>query len=143
MRVSNTIREGVRNQIADGIALGETTDELSQRVGDVFVMERRRALTIARTETAQSFAGGRFMAMKQVGINKHRWLSSQDTRVRDTHAIGTGVDGELVVVGETFSNGLLFPGDPNSPDAGETINCRCVTLPEKSVGQEEFEEAAL
>lgn len=51
--------------------------------------------------------------------------SSRDGRTRESHA---AIDGEIVTIGEQFSNGLEYPQDPMG-DASETINCRCLTLP--------------
>lgn len=50
------------------------------------------------------------------------WISRQDGNVRPTHI---DVDGQVRKLKETFSNGLLYPGDPRG-DPSETINCRCV-----------------
>lgn len=36
------------------------------------------------------------------------------------------MDGETVAYDEPFSNGLMFPGDPSTGDAGEVANCTCV-----------------
>ena len=33
-----------------------------------------------------------------------------------------------IPVDQVFSNGLMFPGDPEG-DAGEVINCRCHLMP--------------
>ena len=49
------------------------------------------------------------------------WVTAGDARVRDSHV---GMDGERISPGETFSNGLRYPGDP-SGDLAEVINCRC------------------
>jgi uncharacterized protein with gpF-like domain len=52
------------------------------------------------------------------------WLSMRDEKVRDSHR---AIDGEVRNLGEQFSNGLLFPHDPNGP-ADEVVNCRCDLL---------------
>ncbi len=119
--VSDGVRQRVAENLAEGIAQGETVDDLAARVREAFDAERGRSITIARTETAQAFAGGRFQAMKQWGIQTQEWISSKDDRVRDSHE---ALDGEVAAVGEHFSNGLLYPGDPDGPPE-EVINCRC------------------
>lgn len=123
--IEQRIKEEVRGALQEGIAGGETVDQLAARVRERFDVERSRALTIARTETAQSFSAGRFESMRQVGIKKHQWLTSRDTRVRDSHL---DLDTDTVVIGEPFKNGLTHPGDVAGPP-GEIINCRCSTLP--------------
>ncbi len=47
-----------------------------------------------------------------------------DKKTRPSHQ---RVDGEIREIDERFSNGLMFPGDPEG-SAGEVINCRCVLL---------------
>lgn len=45
--------------------------------------------------------------------------SAKDDHVRESHE---NVDGQIVEIGETFENGLRYPGDP-AGDPSETINC--------------------
>lgn len=52
-----------------------------------------------------------------------QWDASLDARTRDSHA---RVDGEIRELDEKFSNGLMFPGDPNGA-AAEVVNCRCTS----------------
>ena len=52
-------------------------------------------------------------------------MSSRDGNVRDTHQI----DGQTVIVGERFSNGVAYPGEGGTAPAQEVVNCRCTTVP--------------
>lgn len=86
------------------------------------------AMRIARTEghriqtTAQMDA---MMDAKEKGCDiVKQWDAALDGRTRESHAM---VDGEIREMDETFSNGLLFPGDPNG-SAEEVIHCRCALL---------------
>jgi SPP1 gp7 family putative phage head morphogenesis protein len=126
--VSKRVRDRVRDTLSDGVREGESVRKLSARVRDVFDADRRRSLTIARTEVAQTFNGGRFEAKMQAGIKFHEWLTSRDTRVRDSHM---DLDTDVVEVGEPFRNGLLYAGDPGGYP-GETINCRCTNPARRS-----------
>jgi SPP1 gp7 family putative phage head morphogenesis protein len=121
-RIASTLRE----LLNEGLAANESEEDLKRRVVDFFDSERANARTVARTETFSAFSEGRFAAMHEAGIERQSWLTSRDDRVRDSHA---DLEGEVVIIGDTFSNGLRFPLDP-SGDPGEVINCRCVTLPE-------------
>lgn len=94
-----------------------------------FDISRARADTIGRTETGFAWNGGRQVAMQEADIQFQEWLTSRDPDVRDTHQ---AVDGEIRSLGASFSNGILFPNDPNGP-AGEVINCRCVAVPVEPV----------
>lgn len=53
------------------------------------------------------------------GATEKRWQVNS-TNPRPSHA---ALSGQTVPIGQTFSNGLLWPGDPG--DAGEVANCRC------------------
>lgn len=119
------VRADLREALSEGLDSGETEDQLRRRVLDFFGGERANARTIARTETFSAFSEGRFDGMKQAGLTRHAWLTSRDGNVRDAHI---GVDREVRPVGDTFSNGLLYPLDPNGLP-GQVINCRCVTIP--------------
>jgi HK97 family phage portal protein len=123
--VDGPVAESLREALGEGIAKGESVEDLATRVEEVFSVERTRARRIARTEVAESFNGGRFATMKEAGVVRIEWLSARDDRVRDSHQ---EVDGEVIVLGDRFSNGLLYPLDPAGPPE-EIVNCRCVSLP--------------
>lgn len=130
--ITRRIEKELVRSLTDGIQEGESLRDLAKRVQKRFKVERSRAITIARTETAQAFSTGRYESMKQAGVTHHWWLSSRDGNVRDNH---DAIDGEGVVIGESFPIvGIPFPADP-SGDPGEIINCRCVTIPGKGEGQ--------
>ena len=84
-----------------------------------------RSDRIARTETAKAHNGARVEEMKLNGVKEHTWMSSRDGNVRDTHQI----DGQTVIVGERFSNGVAYPGEGGTAPAQEVVNCRCTTVP--------------
>jgi SPP1 gp7 family putative phage head morphogenesis protein len=112
--------------LSEGLAQQETEEDLRRRVLDYFGGERANARTVARTETFSAYSGGRFEAMREAEISYHRWVTARDTKVRDSHL---ALEGERVLVGSPFSNGLVYPLDP-SGGAAQVINCRCVTIPE-------------
>lgn len=116
----------LREDLAEGIAEGETIDELADRVrARIREAYNGQARVVARTETAAGFSEARFETFRTAEVASQEWLSARDPVVRDSHA---AVDGEVVVMGGQFSNGLKFPLDPDG-DPGEVINCRCVALP--------------
>jgi len=80
---------------------------------------------ILRTEVNRSYNLAAFGQQEQLakdvpGLRK-QWVATGDNRTRDTHLY---VHGEVAEVDKPFSNGLMYPGDPNGPPQ-ETINCRC------------------
>lgn len=52
------------------------------------------------------------------------WLATLDGRTRHTHAALDGVSEET---DKEFSNGCMYPGDPNGPPK-EVYNCRCTLI---------------
>lgn len=124
--VGDDKRALVMAAVQEGMDLGLNLSDLKDLVRGVFNEELSdaNAQRIARTESHTAANAGRFGMMRETGVEKLEWLSSRDELVRELHQI----DGEVVVLGEAFSNGLQFPGDP-AGDAGNVINCRCTALP--------------
>jgi len=125
--VANSKRIIMKN-VSEGIANGESIDQIAKRVRESYNMVAKRSFTIARTESASMINAGRYEYMNgSPDIANHVWVTAGDEAVRAEHQI----DGEVVQVGSKFSNGLLFPNDP-SGEAWNVINCRCTTVPEEN-----------
>jgi HK97 family phage portal protein len=107
-------------------AVKQALPELKGAARQAFGSIEARALAIARTESARAGNTARFVQMQEEGVKKHEWVSARDGEERESHAAGTGVDGQVRTVGKKFSNGLLHPHDPDGP-AKEVVNCRCAT----------------
>ena len=60
------------------------------------------------------------------------WVTAHDDRVRGLKETDTAdhveLDGEIIRLGDTYSNGLKYPGDTDGP-IEEWINCRCANAP--------------
>ncbi len=123
--VTETLRVQVRAALAESIARRATVEQTAEAVRAVFAVGKNRAREIARTELGGAFNDGRIAGFKAAGLRYHSWLTARDAHVRETHRI----DGEIAAIGERFSNGLLYPHDPEAP-AEEVCGCRCLTLPE-------------
>ncbi len=122
-RVARAIEQGLN---AEGGA--ETLPEIAARIREAYtVLSGPQAAIIARTETARAFSEGREEAMDQMGVEESEWLSARDEHVRQVPFNHT-IDGEVRRRGQAFSNGLLYPHDPQGAP-GNVINCRCVALP--------------
>jgi hypothetical protein len=72
----------------------------------------------SRTNTVWNFARG--VAGKTVGATEKRWRTTSSNPRRSHKAM----DGETVPIGERFSNGAMWPGDP-SLDVDERAGCNC------------------
>ena len=121
-------RRLIANQITQGVLLGESIPKIAKRMQDVTGANRAAAVRLARTSTTAAENAGRVDSYKRaqsLGIElKQEWLATLDGRTRSSHR---QLDGEKVEVGEKFSNGCRYPGDPEAPYA-ETCNCRCTLI---------------
>ena len=121
-------RRLIANQITQGILLGESIPKIAKRMQGVTGANRAAAVRLARTSTTAAENAGRVDSYKRaqsLGIElKQEWLATLDGRTRSSHR---QLDGEKVEVGEKFSNGCRYPGDPEAPYA-ETCNCRCTLI---------------
>ena len=117
--VNDTTLEKLSKTIAEGLEAGEGITELTNRIKNVYQeFPDYRAETIARTESTAVNNEGFLEAYKQSKVvNSMEWIATHDARVRPEHL---AMDGEIVEVGKSFSNGLEFPSEPN---------CRCVISP--------------
>lgn len=123
--ITGTLREEIRLTLQEGVARNMTTADIVEALKHDFNIAGNRARTIARTEITSSANGGRVFGYIENGIEKHEWVNSFDSDVRDEHRIS-----EIVPVGEEFSNGLKWPGDKDGSGStqGNIINCRCTTI---------------
>lgn len=119
--VKERLRQAIIDAMTEGITEEERTEVIINALKGSMDVNRNRARTIARTEVHGAYNESSFEAARSAGVKKLRWLSSRDDRVRDSHA---ELDGEVIEVGEKFSNGLRYPMDPGGAPE-EVINCRC------------------
>lgn len=119
-QISATISRGV----STGMSYHQLSGLLTKRTGIGY----NNAARIVRTEghriQAQSAMDAGHAAKAQGADVLKQWNSTLDGRTRPAHA---KVDGEIREMEEPFSNGLMFPGDPNG-GAAQVINCRCALL---------------
>lgn len=115
----------VTSSILQGKSIKGIADDLQTRIP---TMNRTSAIRTARTAVTGAQNAGRidsYTAAKKMGIKlKKEWLATLDGRTRHSHAM---LDGEQVDNEKKFSNGCMFPGDPNGPSA-EVYNCRCTLI---------------
>lgn len=138
-RMANTpeqVYREISDQIGQGVAAGESIDQLAARVQAVFDVTgnpfwENRATVVARTEAQSAVNAGALAGAGQQEIDTGRrmvkvWQAtvSQPTRTRPAHL---AADGQAVPLQAPFMVGgepLQFPGDPKG-SAGNVIQCRC------------------
>lgn len=125
--INATTWNSVKSSLMDGLAAGDSTDQLAQRVKDVYAMTDSRAHTIAMTETNIAVNSGRHIAMKQAGIKRKGWLTAHLETTRATHFANEAISNKEngIPIDDIWPNGCAYPGDPAGA-AGEVINCHCV-----------------
>lgn len=108
-----------------GILSGKSTDKIATDFMSVMKNNRAAAVRNARTAVTSAQNAGTqaaFDQAKDMGIQtKKEWMCTHDSRTRESHA---AMDGERVENDDVFSNGLMYPGDPEG-EPGEVYNCRC------------------
>lgn len=119
------ITASVTSSILQGKSIKAMADDLQKRIT---TMNRDSAIRTARTAVTGAQNAGRmdsYDAAQKMGIGlKKEWLATLDGRTRHSHAM---LDGEKVENNKKFSNGCMFPGDPDGPP-WEIYNCRCTLI---------------
>ena len=124
----STLKKRITAEVSRAISSGMTFHQMAQQLASKTTIGYTNAVRIARTEghRIQCQAGmDACYKAKDMGADVvKQWDSTLDGKTRDSHA---QIDGEVKELDEKFSNGLMFPGDPNGI-AAEVINCRCALL---------------
>lgn len=128
-RMTGDVMESLAESYNRGLGIYDTT----RRLENVFENMRGYELErIARTEIQGSQNLSSYMSDIELGVTYHMWMTALDNRVRGLgrydRANHIALHGQIVRVGEPFSNGLQYPGDRNA-SISEWINCRCFTVP--------------
>jgi SPP1 gp7 family putative phage head morphogenesis protein len=102
----------VRDEIMRAVSDGTNTADLANSIANRARISKNRAKLIARDQIGK--VNGALMRERHasIGVTKYRWRSSQDERVRNSHAARNG---------EVFS----WDAPPSDGHPGQPINCRC------------------
>ena len=113
---SESAADGVGQAIRDGIALGDTTPQISRKVAELMgTTQKRQVDAVVRTAVnhASQVGRGELARVNSDILSKERWVSTLDSR---TSLVCAGRDGEEYDVG-------VGPRPPAH------YNCRSVTIP--------------
>ena len=118
----------MRSALTQGILQGDSNYDIAKRLMLVTGMNLSAAIRNARTMTTGAQNAGRldsYDRASKMGLNIQKtWVATLDDRTRDSHV---ALDGETVPLDEPFSNGLMYPADPDGKPA-EVYNCRCTMI---------------
>lgn len=127
------IEGDIQSIIDEAVSEGKTPEELKEELTNKFdKIQEHEAERIARTELHSANELAKFQAEIEAGVEFHQWITEGDEKVRGNRptdlADHVSLHGQIVRVGDEFSNGLKFPGD-KSGAIEEIISCRCELVP--------------
>lgn len=119
-------KQQLQSVMMQGILQGDSIPKLATRLATtVGESDRKAAVRNARTMATGAQNAGRVDAYKRaedMGVDvEQMWMATLDDRTRHSHR---ALDGETRPLGEAFSNGCEYPGDP-AGEPSEVYNCRC------------------
>lgn len=114
------------SRLLQGILNGDPIPNIANNLLDVVGYNEASAMRNARTMTTAAENIGRQDSYEELAdkgvVQKKVWIATPDDRTRASHL---ELDGEEVDVDAEFSNGCMYPADPNCRDGSEIYNCRC------------------
>ena len=128
-RLIGEIEENLAISYQQGLGIDQAAEALREEFKEI---RDYRLRLIARTEINSAQNEGIQVTLEDLGVQYKQWLTAKDTRVRghkpEDKANHVKMHGEVVKIGERFSNGLFIPGD-RTGNFSEWINCRCRIRP--------------
>ena len=112
--MTNAQSIGIKRAIVSGFQAGETVVDITKRVREVTAMTKRKAITIARTETLAAGNAAAKDRYRGVGVEMVEWISAAD----DGRTCQECLD----------LNGSTYPID-ETPEIPAHPNCRCTLVP--------------
>ena len=127
------VEQSIMTIILEGYKSGKGIDKVAADLNKRFTqLETWEARRIARTEIHNSHCTAVHDTYTEMGVEYSMWITADDDRVRGNKekdlADHVKLHGEITRLGDKFSNGLFYPGEPSGP-IEEWINCRCVEAP--------------
>ena len=129
MRIDRSITDIITLGYKSGKGIDYVANNLTKRFDQLTSWESKR---IARTEIHNAHNRGTMDKYQEFGVEYTMWITAHDDRVRGLKETDTAdhveLDGQIIRLGDTYSNGLKYPGDTDGP-IEEWINCRCSNAP--------------
>ena len=119
----------------EGVRSGRNVRDIQSEIQERFHVQRNRAQTIARTETAKLNSELSKRRQTELGIDTYYWSTSRDERVRPDHDV---LDGMLC----RWDDPTVYSDDSGATwkkrssigayegDAGTDFSCRCTSRPD-------------
>ena len=128
-RVATDINQIITTGYTSGKGINVVAQMLQTRFNQLETWEAKR---IARTEIHNAHNNAVMKTYETLNVEYTQWISVDDGRTRRTDPNDSAdhliLNGEIIRIGDTYSNGLQYPGDTSGP-IEEWINCRCSNAP--------------
>ena len=128
-RVDRSIMDIITLGYKSGKGIDYVANNLTKRFDQLTTWESKR---IARTEIHNAHNRATMDTYQDYGVEYTMWITAHDDRVRGLKESDTAdhveLDGQIIRLGDTYSNDLKYPGDTDGP-IEEWINCRCSNAP--------------
>lgn len=110
----------IENVVRNGVKEGRTAKQIREQLVERVKVTESRAQFIAVDQTGSILGQMTAERHQQIGIDKFKWLTSHDERVRDSH--------------KALSKKVFSYDDPPTANGrvvlpGEDYRCRCVAIP--------------
>jgi len=109
----------IRNSILQGVASGNDYHSIREDLLSIGKSTKKRAKLIARDQVSKLNGNLNQVRQQDIGITGYTWRTSEDERVRESHADNDGKHFE-------WSN------PPSTGHPGYDVNCRCTADPDMS-----------
>jgi len=122
-RIVGDVMGGLTDSYSQGLGIDKGARNLREQFDGIKDWEAKR---IARTEINSAQSGVAHQVIED-HASYRQWIAAEDDRVRDGSDGGDDhayLHGQIVRVGDHYSNGLMYPGDTSGP-IENWINCRC------------------
>lgn len=113
----------LRGRVQDAVETGYRADHMRDVLEAEYGVSERKAAFLARQETSLLVSKYRETRYKSSGLNRYKWSTSDDRRVRHDHKVLDGkiFDWDHPPITDEHT------GARNNP--GEDFNCRCIAIP--------------
>ena len=114
--IDKEYHDKIKTITLQGVRRGRSINDMAQEITKASESSKSRAKFIARDQAGSIYGDLTKTRQEQMGLKKFRWSTSDDERVRESHA---ELDGRVF----TWKDGAnrIYPG--------EDYNCRCVAEP--------------
>lgn len=122
-RFSRSMILELREKVEDNAQQGYRFDRLISGIRDRYSVTENKARFLARQETALFMSQYRRERFSEAGVQRYKWSTSRDERVRTSHK---GLNGKIFRYDDPP---IVDPATGRRANPGQDFNCRCVDIP--------------